>query len=149
MIRSYGKILNTKGCKVFSSQSWGNDSCDFEQQSLKPGTGESVAALLTQKFNLKSELYFDLITAKGEVSPHTDKLSGLSRTAYLIPVKLPKHTKTFLIEGEQKVEVIQGCLYTFNQWNEHYTTFSKENCIATTVWLCVNLINNKRNFYAN
>lgn len=141
MIRCFGKVMGTKDRNYILSKSHGyGREFSFHQQSLDEEDYPTISALLRQKINTERGLHLDIITARGYVHEHTDNLEGLSKTAYLLPLVLPKHVDTYLFqEQKQKVALKVGHLYTFNQWVLHSVDFSRYSD-AKTVYLVANLI---------
>jgi hypothetical protein len=145
VIRCFGKILTKGECQLITKSSDHDDSeGDFYQQPLDLDIVKEISSRISAVCNLKNKIYSELITAIGSVDPHTDNLTGLLRTAYVIPVMIPKHRPTFLFEQRKNVKLEKGYLYTFNQWQRHGITFDPNDesmyyCRSKTMYLCSNV----------
>lgn len=120
MIRHFGKLFSKRECKEILTS-------DFNRKvyySLTQDFMDEVPSKLKAKINSKKALSGSIICCDSDVYPHIDDLRGLSKTCWLVPLRLPKAGlrlwETVDYRDTYK-DLVVGHLYTFNQHNKHST----------------------------
>lgn len=100
----------------------------------------SICDQLRKRIGAKKLIHMDLVIATGRIHPHSDTMSALFESCYLIPLRLPKHTESMLFEGESQAVIREGHLYSFNQHGLHGIQFANNGNNAVTAYLSCNLV---------